>query len=158
MSATEKPQPTPTNTFEESLYALTIHRNMKASAEAIYQAWTAQFDTWFASPGRIQMRAEENEPFFFEIVHEGSRHPHYGRFLMLVPNQIIELTWVTGKLGTDGAETHVVLEPTPAEAGTQLVLTHNGFYTETAKDQHKQAWPTILAYLDNHLTKDVKHA
>jgi uncharacterized protein YndB with AHSA1/START domain len=155
MATTDEPGHTPANPSAESSYELTIERNMTAPAEAIYQAWTVKFDSWFASPGRIQMRAVENEPFFFEVIHEGGRHPHYGRFLRLVPNQIVELTWVTGKMGTGGAETRVKIQLKPAEAGTQLVLTHSGFYTDTARDQHQQAWPTILAHLNNQLVKDI---
>ncbi|KAH8555740.1 activator of Hsp90 ATPase 1 family protein [Umbelopsis sp. PMI_123] len=150
-----EPKPTQVESSADSSYEFTVERNMKASADAIYQAWTAKFDTWFASPGRIQMRAVENEPFFFEVVHQNNRHPHYGRFLRLIPNKIIELTWVTGKMGTEGAETRVLIQLTPTEAGTQLVLTHGGFYTDTARDRHQEAWPMILGNLDDHLEKAV---
>jgi uncharacterized protein YndB with AHSA1/START domain len=44
---------------------LTVEREMRASPSNVYQAWTEGFDTWFARPGVIRMRAEVEEPFYF---------------------------------------------------------------------------------------------
>jgi uncharacterized protein YndB with AHSA1/START domain len=68
------------------------------------------------------MRPAEGEPFYFAVVHEGMRSPHYGRFLTLTPNQLVELTWVTGKGGTDGIETIVRVQLTPQGSRTLLQL------------------------------------
>jgi uncharacterized protein YndB with AHSA1/START domain len=97
------------------------------------------------------MRPEVDEPFYFVTEHEGTRHPHYGRFLTLEPDHFVELTWVTGKKGTDGAETVVSVELTPTETGTHLRLTHAGFYDQAAAKQHDDAWPLVLVHLDEQL-------
>jgi uncharacterized protein YndB with AHSA1/START domain len=136
-------------------YKLSVEQKMRASTTAIYQAWTEKFDSWFASPGKIRMHAVENEPYYFEVVHQGKREPHYGRFLKLNPNELIELCWVTGKNGTEGAETVVRIQLIPEGEGTKLVLAHSGFYSETACEQHRQAWPQILVHLDNCLVKGI---
>lgn len=135
-------------------YQLAVERDMKASSTAIYEAWTEKFDTWFASPGKLRMHAVKSEPYYFEVVHQGGREPHYGRWLNLVQDQVIELSWVTGKNGTEGAETIVRLELSPTESGTHLVLAHSGFYSEASRDRHQEAWPNILAHLDDTLTKE----
>jgi len=124
---------------------------MRASPDKIYQAWTERFDSWFAQPGLIRMRPQVDEPFFFETEQEGARHPHYGRFLTLDPYHFVELTWVTGRKGTDGAETIVSVELTATATGTHLRLTHTGFYDKAAADQHDDAWPAVLAHLDEQL-------
>lgn len=131
-------------------HQLTVERDLNASPAALYKAWTEAFDTWFAAPGAIRMRAQEDEPFYFETEHEGERHPHYGRFLTLKRDELIELTWVTGMHGTGGAETVVTVELTPTDVGTRIRLTHAGFYDDEAAKWHK-VWGSILALLDERL-------
>ena len=132
---------------------LTVERTMLASPDVVYRAWTEQFDQWFAEPGTLMMKAEVNVPFFFETHFEGQRHPHYGRFLQVVPDQLLELTWVTGNPGTQGAETVISIELSPQNGGTQLKLTHAGLPDEDTRNGHKEAWPEALANLDQCMVK-----
>ncbi|WP_043890843.1 SRPBCC family protein [Paenibacillus sp. Aloe-11] len=130
---------------------LTVERKMEASPVVLYQAWTKQFDQWFAAPGTVIMEARVNTAFFFETHFEGKRHPHYGRFLRLEPDRLIELTWVTGEGGTKGYETVLTVELKLNGNGTQLRLTHAGFPDTNSRDQHEQAWPMVLDQLDKKM-------
>jgi len=88
---------------------LSIERSMRATPAAVFRAWTQQMDRWFATPGTVVMEGKVNTVFFWEVQHKGNRYPHYGRFLRLEPDQLVELTWLTGSGGTRGAETVVTL-------------------------------------------------
>jgi uncharacterized protein YndB with AHSA1/START domain len=136
---------------------LSMERAMKSSPTALYRAWTEGWEEWFASPGSALLTPEVNAPFYFETSFQPDgedaprRHPHYGRFLRLETDRLVELTWVTGGEGTRGAETVLRVELTPEGEGARLRLTHTGFPDEDSRRGHSKAWPLVLAQLDEKL-------
>jgi uncharacterized protein YndB with AHSA1/START domain len=137
--------------LSERPHKLTTERIMPVAPQALYRAWTEDFGKWFAAADSIIMEPTINKPFFFQAMdQQKKRHPHYGRFLKLVPNERIEMTWVSGPGGTDGAETVVTIELLPHTQGTLLRLTHAGFATAKAKDHHAESWPMVLEQLQKH--------
>jgi uncharacterized protein YndB with AHSA1/START domain len=139
-------------------HRLAVERHMPLPPASLYRAWTAEFDRWFAAPGSVLMSGQVNTPFFFEteFQHDGNsplqRHPHYGRFLALIPDRLVQMTWLTGAAGTKGAETVVTVELIAKDNGTLLKLSHSGFPDEESMEQHREAWPWVLGQLEERYT------
>ncbi len=131
-----------------------LSRSMSADPDTLYRAWTEQLDRWFASRASVHMEPRVGSPFFFETVHgfdedkPAERRPCYGRFLRLEPGRLIEMSWVTGSSGTEGAETIVTMEFSKRSRGSRLKLVHKGFPSQESAAKHEALWPLILDHLD----------
>lgn len=93
------------------------------------------------------MQAKSGQPFFFYNRVAWGRHPHYGRFLTLETDRLIEMTWLTGDgraEGTQGAETILRISLEPVEGGTCVRLEHSGFPDEKSREAHAGNWPLAL--------------
>ena len=153
----QSPAPVRIPDLAERPFDLVVEHVFPLSAARLYTAWTEQFDVWFAAPGSVLMKAQVNAPFFFETEYKvetqsvAKRHPHYGRFLRLVPDRLVQITWVTGAGGTEGAETVVTVEFRPQGDGCRLKLTHAGFATAASRDATERAWPMVFEQMQRKL-------
>jgi uncharacterized protein YndB with AHSA1/START domain len=138
--------------LSERPHSARVSRAMRAKPEAIYKSFTTGWEDWFALPGGLIANAAPQGQLFFVVEHEGKRHPHYGRFLTLEPDRKVELTWLTGQGGTQGAETILSIEIVAGDEGCTITLSHRGFYNQERADAHGKSWEQILTHLDARLT------
>lgn len=140
-------------------FSLTVARSFKISLHTLFRARLTDWEMWFAAPGSLLSEGKVNTPFFFETEFRSEahalvqRHPHYGRFLKIITDRLVQLTWVTGAGGTKGAETVVTVEFIPQGQKTRLKLTHSGFPDEASKNAHLEAWPMVLDHLEQIFLK-----
>jgi uncharacterized protein YndB with AHSA1/START domain len=132
---------------------VSLERHLHLSPEKVYLAWTSRLDLWLASPGSFTSQGKPNSPYFFESYANGSRIPHYGRFLRMEADKLIEFTWITSE--TQGTETVVCITLIPSEIGTILSLVHKGFSTEDQRHVHSKAWPYLLEQLEIRMSRPV---
>lgn len=143
--------------LDDASHSLEVEQLVAHPPGAVYAAWTTGWERWFAAPGSLLMRPEVNAPFFFEtefrfaLDQPADRHPHYGRFLRLDPDRLVELTWVTGPSGTGGVETVVTVELTPVTGGTLVRLCHAGFADTDTRDRTRLVWPYVLEQMERRL-------
>lgn len=133
---------------------MTCDHVIRAKPADVFAAWTTRFDSWFAQTGTVAMVPEPGRPYFFYNRDEWGRHPHYGRFLDVVENELVEMTWMTGdgtQVGTAGAETVLRIELVPKGDATEIRLTHSGFVNEESRDAHAENWPLALEILGEAL-------
>lgn len=142
--------------LKSNTYSLEVNKIFTLSTETLYKAWTVEIDHWFAVPGSFLSNGPMvNNTFFWETEMKSEdtkiveRYPHYGRFLQLIPNKLIEITWLTGPMGTKGAETIVKISMEQIKDQVQLTLNHSGFIDKLSKDKHNEAWPIVLNLLEN---------
>ncbi len=140
--------------FSERPLQMTCEHTVNAAPGEVYAAWTTGFDMWFAQAGTLSMVPEASRPYFFYNKDEWGRHPHYGRFLEVIENQLIEMTWMTGNgtaVGTEGAETILRIELVSEGEATKVHLIHSGFASEKSLAAHKENWPLAFELLDEAL-------
>lgn len=134
---------------------VTCEHRINAKPSEVYAAWTTRFDSWFAQAGTVAMVPAPGRPYFFYSRDDWGRHPHYGRFLELKEDELIEMTWMTGNgtaEGTEGAETVLRIELVANGGCTDVRLVHSGFASEKARDGHQENWPLALEILDRALS------
>ena len=122
-------------------------RVFAAKPREIYDAWTTGFERWFAQEGTLAMLPQVGSAWFFYNRDDWGRHPHYGRFLALESERLIETTWLTGngaRVGTWGAETILKIGLAIHREGTKLTLAHTGFVSDESRDGHAENWPLAL--------------
>lgn len=75
-----------------------------------------------------------------------------GTYREVVPGRKLAMTWSWEEdPPAESYETLLTLEFNPHDGGTELILTHEQFVTETTRSNHENGWTSILDHLSQVL-------
>jgi uncharacterized protein YndB with AHSA1/START domain len=136
--------------------SLTIRRHFNAAPSRVYKAWTepAQIARWFGPGGSVVLEsAFETHAGGRFMIHargaKGEDHRVSGTVQQVVPDEKVVYTWAWQS--TAERQSLVTVEFKPDGDGTLLILTHEQFFDDDARDRHNVGWSAVLDKLDVYL-------
>ncbi|MGH7742525.1 MAG: SRPBCC family protein [Candidatus Eiseniibacteriota bacterium] len=126
---------------------LEIRRTLPHPREKVFEAWTnpRALSRWFAPTDdyRVVVPVLELKPggrYTIEMHHTGGNvHSATGTYRVIERPGRLEFTWRWDNEPGE-SETFVTVEFLERGASTELVLTHERFGTEEAREAHNQGW------------------
>lgn len=137
--------------------SLRITRAYAAPPEKVFRAWTDPeiMKQWFAPSDQFstpEVTADARVGGRYRIVMrapDGEYHRVGGVYREVDPPRKLVFTWAWES--TPERESLVTVEFNAAGAGTELVLTHERFADEVARDKHREGWGGCLERLPKAL-------
>ena len=136
--------------------SLTIKRRINAAPAKVYAAWTdpEKLAAWFGMPSKMQegsMRAETDPRIGgrYQISFTGIDGEYFqvgGIYRDIVPNELLVMSWAWHS--TPERESQVTISIKPDAAGSLLILHHERFADEKARDGHEKGWNELLTRLE----------
>lgn len=129
---------------------LSIHRTIKASPQAVYDAWLdpatiARFMAGGADQRVTEARTDPRVGGSFRIVMTSDKEiAHTGTYKDLIPHSLIRFTWESPY---SPADSEVTIRLAPVAEGTEVTLSQVKFLSEGARDGHRGGWTMILERL-----------
>ena len=133
--------------------SLTLKRKLDAKPPAVYAAWTdpSQVMRWFGPdagpPLSAEIDAQAGGRFHIAFQTEnGERHDVSGVYREVHPDTKLVFTWAWKS--TPERESLVTIDLKPDGDGTMLTITHEQFFDEVARDNHRRGWMGSLDKLE----------
>jgi uncharacterized protein YndB with AHSA1/START domain len=144
----------------EAFLAVELRRTFRAPADRVFRAWTqpAALREWWCPPGwiasevEIDLRVGGAYRIAMQRGEGASEVAVRGRFLEIRPPERLVFTWCWEGAFIDSPESRVVLELRQFADITELVLRHENFVDEGARQQHWSGWLAACGRLDRLLT------
>ena len=129
--------------------SLQVKRVIKASAADLFDAWTKPelMQKWYApAPMKVLSSSADLRigGAYHNEVQKGSEILRVeGIYKQIIPNQLLVFTWTPCTAGP-GYETLVTVEFKPAQSGTEITITHEGFKDIETRNGHEYGWNGCL--------------
>jgi uncharacterized protein YndB with AHSA1/START domain len=136
--------------------SLTLKRRLNATPQKVYDAWTRAESMkawWGPQEGDVVLLLETDVRVGgrFHIVFralDGEEHSVSGTYREVVPDERLVFSWAWRS--TPERESLVTVALRPEGEGTMLTLTHEQFFDEKARDNHRTGWMGALDKLERH--------
>ncbi|CAG9272195.1 uncharacterized protein YndB with AHSA1/START domain [Paraburkholderia unamae] len=132
--------------------SLTIRRRINATAAKVYAAWTqpAQLMRWMQPLDNVCIHAEADVRVGgrFRVIMrgpQGEEHDVSGTYLEVVPERKLVFTWAWRS--TPEHESLVTVTLHADGVATDLMLKHERFFDEAARDSHNEGWTSAIDQL-----------
>jgi len=135
--------------------SLALKRRFEASPAQLYQAWTQpeKMIRWWGVTGHANAPIAEADLRIgghFRVqfwTPNGEHHSVSGVYREVVPDRKLVFSWAWQS--TPERESQVTVDLKPDNDGTILTLTHERFFNETARDDHRRGWTQALDMLES---------
>jgi uncharacterized protein YndB with AHSA1/START domain len=134
--------------------SLALKRRFKAPPAQLYQAWTQpeKMIRWWGVTGHANApiaKADLRVGGRFHVqfwTPDGEQHNVSGVYREVVPDRKLVFSWAWQS--TPERESQVTIDLKADSDGTILTLTHEQFFNETARDDHRRGWTLALDTLE----------
>lgn len=141
-------------TRDEERPSLTLRRHYEVGAEKVWRAWTdpQALKLWFGPAEIVSVPVSEIDLRVggrFRVVMleaNGERHEVGGTYREIVPRRKLVFSWAWHS--TPERESRVTVLIEPAGRGCELVLRHEQFFDEAAREGHEHGWTGSLVKLE----------
>lgn len=137
--------------------SLTLRRHYRVAPDKVWRAWTEPqaLKLWFG-PGeivslpRVDIDLRVGGRFRVTMLaDDGETHDVSGTYLEVVPNRKLVFSWAWRS--TPERESRVTVQIEPDGDGCELVLMHEQFFDDAARDGHNHGWSGALVKLEDWL-------
>lgn len=133
--------------------SLALKRRFKAPPEKVYEAWTVpqKMIQWWGATDAASRTAEADVRVGgrFHVGfrgNNGDQHDVSGTYREVVPAERLVFSWAWKS--TPERQSQVTIHLKADGDGTILTLTHEQFFDEKARDDHRQGWNLALDNLE----------
>jgi len=143
-----------------------VRRVIRASRQRVFDAWTKpeEIMKWWGTPNSniLSAEADVQQGGSYKIrttlcnsgeenTQERRETSATGEYLDVIPGQLLRFTWRPD--WDTGEESIVTIELSDAPGGTELVLTHEGTFSEEWRNRYEQGWGCMMDRLATDLAK-----
>lgn len=148
---------TGTGTAAAERPSLTLRRHYRATADKVWRAWTdpQALKHWFGPDEIVAVPIAEIDLRVggrFRVAMlaaDGETHDVSGTYLEVEPQRKLVFSWAWRS--TPERESRVTVRIEPDDQGCELVLLHEQFFDEAAREGHTHGWSGALAKLGKWL-------